>query len=95
LLYNVFQRYDPENLLLEQSVREVLENQLEFRRLEDCLQRMAQSRVCLEHPPHPTPLAFPLMVDRLRTRVSSEKLSERVQRMQVRLEKRAREEAPQ
>jgi ATP-dependent Lhr-like helicase len=95
LLYNVFQRYDPENLLLGQSVREVLENQLEFRRLEDCLQRMAQSRVCLEHPPHPTPLAFPLMVDRLRTRVSSEKLSERVQRMQVRLEKRAREEAPQ
>jgi len=95
LLYNVFRRYDPENLLLEQSMREVLENQLEFRRLKDCLQRIARGRIRLTRPPHPTPLAFPLMVDRLRTRVSSEKLSERVRRMQVRLEKRARKGATQ
>lgn len=35
-----------------------------------------------------TPLAFPIMVDRLRSRVSSEKLAARVRRMQLRLEKK-------
>ena len=36
-----------------------------------------------------TPLAFPIMVNRLRTRVSSEKLADRVKRMLVQLEKKA------
>ncbi len=89
LLYKVFQRYTPDNLLLAQSTREVLERQLEFRRLRQSLERMARAHIRLVEIPQPTPLAFPIMVDRLRSRVSSEKLAARVRRMQLKLEKSA------
>ncbi len=89
LLYKVFQRYAPDNLLVTQSTREVLERQLEYRRLHQSLERMARSQIRLVAIPQPTPLAFPIMVNRLRSRVSSEKLAERVRRMQLKLEKSA------
>lgn len=87
LLYNVFRRYDPGNLLIEQSTREILERQLEFERLSQSLDRMAASRLHLIETAQPTPLAFPILVNRLRTRISSEKLADRVRRMQLKLEK--------
>ncbi len=89
LLYKVFRRYDPGNLLIQQSTREILERQLEFRRLSQSLNRMAASRLHLIETGQPTPLAFPIMVNRLRTRISSEKLADRVRRMQLKLEKAA------
>jgi ATP-dependent Lhr-like helicase len=89
LLYNVFQRYDPQNRLIQQSSREVIERQLEFLRLQQSLQRMAAADIKCVHTDQFTPLAFPIMVNRLRTRVSSEKLAERVRRMQLKLEKKA------
>ena len=89
LLYNVFQRFEPENLLFKQSTREVLERQLEFNRLSLSLNRMACAKLQLIETDQITPLAFPIMVNRLRTRVSSEKLADRVRRMQLRLEKKA------
>ena len=45
------------------------------------------------YPPKVTPLAFSLMVDKLRERVSSETLAERVGRMQKALETAASDEA--
>jgi ATP-dependent Lhr-like helicase len=89
LLFNVFQRYEPENLLLKQSTREVLERQLEFYRLSRSLSRMARANLHLIETDQLTPLAFPIMVNRLRTRVSSEKLADRLKRMQLQLEKKA------
>ncbi|MDJ0810055.1 MAG: ligase-associated DNA damage response DEXH box helicase [Desulfobacterales bacterium] len=91
LLYNVFQRYAPDNLLLAQATREVLERQLEYRRLRQSLERMARAQLRLIALDQPSPLAFPIMVDRLRSRISSEKLADRVRRMQIRLEKKAGE----
>ena len=93
LLYNVFQRWEPENLLIEQATREVLERQLEFHRLVRSLNRMARADLHLIKTDQISPLAFPIMVNRLRTRVSSEKLVVRVKRMQVRLEKKANKSA--
>ena len=90
LLYNVFQRYEPENLLLKQSAREVLEQQLEFRRLSRGLSRMSRAQMHLIETGQITPLAFPILINRLRARVSSEKLADRVRRMLVKLEKKAR-----
>ncbi|MGD8270082.1 MAG: helicase-related protein, partial [Desulfobacterales bacterium] len=87
LLYNVFRRYDPGNLLIEQSTREILERQLEFERLSQSLDRMAASRLHLIETAQPTPLAFPILVNRLRSQISSEKLADRVRRMQLKLEK--------
>ena len=89
LLYNVFQRYEPENLLLKQSTREVLERQLEFHRLSRSLRRLARANLYLIETEQTSPLAFPIMVNRLRTRISSEKLADRVRRMQLRLERKA------
>jgi ATP-dependent Lhr-like helicase len=90
LFYEVFARYDPDNLLLLQARREVLDHQLERSRLALTLERLAASRIRRVEIARPTPLAFPLMVDRLReTSLSSEKLADRVRRMQARLEKAA------
>ena len=89
LFFDVLQRYDPENLLLTQASREVLERQLESTRLGHTLQRIATSRIVVTRPKRPTPLAFPLVVDRNREKVSSESLADRVRRMQLALEKAA------
>ena len=88
-IYDVFARYDPENLLLHQAHREVLERQLESSRLRATLERLARSRVLLRDVRRPTPFAFPLLVDRLRDTVSSETLADRVKKMQLSLEKAA------
>jgi ATP-dependent helicase Lhr and Lhr-like helicase len=89
LFFEVFQRYDPANLLLGQAHREVLERQLESSRLGRTLERLEGSRVVVTTPRKPTPLAFPLLVDRTRERVSSESLADRVKRMQLALERAA------
>ena len=89
LFFDVFQRYDPGNLLLAQAHREVLERQLERSRLGRTLQRLAQSKVVLVEPKRFSPLSFPLLVDRTRNKVSSEKLADRIKRMQLALEKAA------
>ncbi len=94
LFYEVFARYDPDNLLLVQARREVLDRQLERSRLALTLERLAAARIRRVEIARPTPLAFPLMVDRLReTTLSSEKLADRVRRMQARLEKAADNQA--
>ena len=89
LFFDVFCQYDPGNLLLEQSRREVLELQLETSRMHTALQRIDRSTIIVTNPNKVTPLSFPLLVDKLRERVSSETLADRVRRMQEQLEKAA------
>ncbi|MCC7054817.1 MAG: ligase-associated DNA damage response DEXH box helicase [Gemmatimonadaceae bacterium] len=87
LLYDVFAKYDPDNLLLLQAQREVLERQLEASRIGATLRRLEASTVRLVDVDRPTPLAFPLLVDRSRARLSTEKLSDRVKRMTAQAER--------
>jgi ATP-dependent helicase Lhr and Lhr-like helicase len=89
LLYDVFARYDPENLLLFQAHREVLERQLEQSRLGLTLERIAAGRITVVDVERPTPLAFALLVDRAREQVSSEKFLDRVRRLAAPLERAA------
>ncbi|MEN9557095.1 MAG: hypothetical protein RLZZ232_3381, partial [Planctomycetota bacterium] len=89
LLYDVFSNYDPDNLLLRQSRTEVLERQLEHTRLISTLRSLQAARIVRRRPQRLTPLAFPLVVARLRERLSSEKLSDRIARMTLQLEKAA------
>lgn len=86
LLFDVFTNYDPNNLLVEQAMKEVLERQLEYRRLHSTLHSLQNRKVCLVSLKKPSPLAFPLIVERLRETVSSESLAERVERMSAKLE---------
>lgn len=94
LFFDVFSRFDPGNLLVSQAHREVLERQLESSRLGRTLERLSAARVVITRPRRTPPLAFPLLVDRTRERVSSESLEARVRRMQATLERAADRGAP-
>lgn len=85
LLFNVFCEYDPDNILLRQAYREVLENQMEETRLRNMLERIQQSKIVIKFPTQLTPFCFPIKVDSLRETLSSEKLEDRVRRMQQQL----------
>ena len=89
LFFDVFRRYEPDNLLLAQADREVLERQLERSRLGTALHRLSGAQVVVTTPKRFTPLSFPLLVDRTRNKVSSEKLGDRIRRMQLALERAA------
>ena len=81
LLYDVFRRHEPDNRLLAQARREVLEEQLERHRLEAALGRLRRSEWVLEATPRPGPLAFPLLAERLNNRMSNESVLERLERL--------------
>ena len=81
LLYDVFVKYDPGNLLLHQAQREVLERQLESSRLGRVLERLMLGTVRLVETERFTPFAFPLVVDSTRAKVSSERMGDRIRRM--------------
>ncbi|MBP9883518.1 MAG: ligase-associated DNA damage response DEXH box helicase [Chitinophagales bacterium] len=83
LLFKVFSEYDPKNLLLRQCYQEVLDFQLEELRLRKALMRINTQQVIIKRPEKPTPFAFPIMVDRMREKLTSEKLEERVRKMQL------------
>ncbi len=65
LIYEVLDRYDPGNLLLVQSRREIMEKQLEFTRLSAVIRRLESAPMHLVETEHLTPMAFPLWADRL------------------------------
>ncbi len=85
LLFNVFSEYDPHNLLLRQAYHEVMEQQMEEARLRNMLERVAKSKIILRFPEKLTPFCFPLKVDSMREDLSSEKLEDRVKKMQQQL----------
>jgi ATP-dependent Lhr-like helicase len=89
LFYEVFRKYDAGNRLLAQAEREVLEQELELGRLRRALARMREQRVHYRLLGRPTPFAFPLMVERFREQVTTEKLGERIERMLAELEQAA------
>ncbi len=89
LIFDVFARYDPDNELFKQATREVLERQLESSRLSRTLQRLESSQLVVTRPERTTPLAFPLLVDRWREKLSTEKLQDRIHRMVQSLENKA------
>jgi ATP-dependent Lhr-like helicase len=83
LMYEVFRDYDPDNLLLRQAYEEVHEFQLEEARMRAALERIANQETIFNHIDKPTPLAFPILVDRLRETMGNESLAERIKRMQL------------
>ncbi|HEX5628555.1 MAG TPA: DNA ligase-associated DEXH box helicase, partial [Usitatibacteraceae bacterium] len=91
LLYEVFARWDAGNPLLAQAEREVLERELEFSRLARAIGRLSAAPVVLRQTGRPTPFAFPLLVARLREKLTSEKLADRVRRMQLEFDRASEE----
>jgi ATP-dependent Lhr-like helicase len=90
LLFEVFRDFDPGNLLLDQARREVLDQQLDIQRLRATLTHLAGLERVTITTPRLTPFAFPIWADRLRTQVSSETWTDRIQRMVLQLERAVR-----
>ena len=77
----MLERYDPGNLLLLQSQREILEKQLEFGRLRDALADLARRPIRLVETERLTPMAFPLWADRLSALLPAGDAASRLEQM--------------
>lgn len=81
LFYEVFRKYDAGNLLLGQAESEVLNQELDIGRLAATLDRMAARRIDYVQLEMPSPMCLPLMVERFREQLTTEKLNVRLERM--------------
>jgi ATP-dependent Lhr-like helicase len=86
LFYEVFNKYDPQNKLLDQARREVIERQLEVRRLQRALEDAQTMQVRFKKLARLSPLAFPLWAMWVQAQVSTEQWADRVKRMVAQLE---------
>ncbi|MGB0346870.1 MAG: DNA ligase-associated DEXH box helicase, partial [Balneolaceae bacterium] len=87
LMFDVFTEYEPGHLLIQQAFDEVMFFQLDEIRLRKVLMNIQDQEIVLNHTERFTPYAFPIFVDRLRGKLSSEKLIDRVRKMQLQLKK--------
>ncbi|NVN16751.1 ligase-associated DNA damage response DEXH box helicase [Muricauda sp. HICW] len=87
LLFDVFRDFEDDNLLYQQAYTETFEHQLEEGRIRLALERIAQQEIVWKQCSQPTPLSFPIITDRLREKLSNEKLADRIQRMITKLTK--------
>lgn len=83
LFFDVFTDYEPDNLLLQQAYEEVMTFQLEEARLRQALNRINNQKVILSQPGKATPFSFPIIVDRLRGKLTSERLEDRIAKMKL------------
>jgi ATP-dependent Lhr-like helicase len=81
LVFEVFRDYEPDNLLFQQSYRETFEHELEEGRVIRALERIASQEIVIKRCQKPTPFSFPIITDRLREKLSSETLAERIKKM--------------
>lgn len=87
LLFSVFRDYEEDNLLYLQAFRETFEHQLEEGRLRMAMERIAHQKIVWKKCEKPTPFSFPIITDRLREKLSSEKVEDRIRKMLQQLEK--------
>ena len=83
LLFEVFRDYEPDNLLLQQAFTETFEHQLEEGRLLQSLERINAQEIIWKKCQKPTPFSFPIITDRLREKLTSETLADRITKMTV------------
>lgn len=86
LLFEVFRDNEPDNLLFKQAYTETYEQEIEAYRLREALERIESQQIVWKHCERPTPFSFPIITDRLREKLSSEKLADRIKRMQLQWE---------
>ncbi|WP_276133697.1 ligase-associated DNA damage response DEXH box helicase [Polluticoccus soli] len=87
LIYNVLIEHEPTHLLLQQAYNEALAQEMEAERLYNSLERIYTGNIVISRPADLTPFCFPIKVDSLREELTSEKLADRIRRMQQQLDK--------
>ena len=85
LLFNVFRDYEPDNLLYKQAYEETMTFQFEENRLREALTRMQSQKIVFIEPGPFSIFAFPIVADRLRSQLSSEKAMDRLAKMKIQL----------
>lgn len=87
LLFQVFEQYDPENLLLKQARQEALTQQMEQEMFVKALRKLNELKIEIKRPSQFTPFSFPIMVDRLnRTNISSESVEDKITKILAQME---------
>jgi ATP-dependent Lhr-like helicase len=87
LIFDTLTRYDPDNRLTKQALREALDHLLDVRRLRATAERLHASPVVVHRTLQLTPLAFPLWAERLSSQqLTSEDTRTRIERMLEALE---------
>jgi ATP-dependent Lhr-like helicase len=81
LFFEVFRKYDSGNRLLGQAESEVLSQELDLQRLGQTLQKLAALPLDMVTLAAPSPFSLPLMVERLREQLTTEKLKDRLDRL--------------
>jgi len=81
LLYDVLSQYDPNHVLLGQAKNDVLRDEFDIERLLEVLHSLEQQPVQVKEIAQPSPLALPLVIDRLSSRLSTETIAQRMERM--------------
>ncbi len=87
LLFKVLSEYDNNNILVRQAYQEVFTQQMEEVRLRQALERIQNSNITITYPPRLTPFCFPIKVDSMREHLTSEKLQDRIKKIQQQLSK--------
>jgi len=88
ILYKVFDTYDKDNLLIRQSIEEVMNLQLDQSRFMEAIRRINKQKIILNEVQKPTPFSFPILVSVIRRqKLSTEEVTDRILKMQMELER--------
>jgi len=89
LFFEVFKEYEPDNLLYQQAVEETFDHGMERGRMQLVFEELEQKTIVWKNCSQPTPFSFPLITDRIRSKLSSETVEDRIKKMYLQLEKAA------
>ena len=95
LIYDVLCEHDDGNMLLAQARREVVEQQFEFRRLNETLEAIGTKEIRVVDTSRISPLAFPIWAEFVQSRLSTQGWLERIADMAKELEQAAGTEQTQ
>ena len=90
LFFDVFKDYEPDNLLYQQAVEETFDHGMERGRMQLVFEELGQKTIVWKNCSQPTPFSFPLITDRIRSKLSSETVEDRIKKMYLKLEKVAK-----
>lgn len=81
LFFNMYEEYEPDNLLLKEAYEEVFDFQLEIARMTAAFQRIGKQKIIWKRLDRPTPFSFPIFAERFREKYSNEDLETRIQKI--------------
>lgn len=88
LIFKVLEEHNPNHFLIRQAYTEVFNQQFEEVRLRDAFKRIKTSKIIIKNANAFTPLSFPIKVDSLRQKLSSEDLDARIRKIQAEAKKK-------